>query len=61
MAVENGVMKLKRFQIMNATSSELASSSYVPAAGELIGEVDTGKLKMGNGVNRYSELPYVGA
>lgn len=61
MAINNGVLTLKLFQIRHATSSELASSSYVPAEGELIGEVDTGKLKLGNGVKRYSELPYVGA
>lgn len=61
MAINNGVLTLKKFQIRHATSSELANSSYVPAEGELIGEVDTGKLKLGNGVKRYSELPYVGA
>ena len=48
-------------QMKRGTKLILEASDYVPAEGEPIVELDTGKLKIGNGTAKYSALPYVGA
>ena len=44
-------------QIKRGTQAALEASTYVPAAGELVGAKDTGLVKMGDGVKKWSELP----
>ena len=41
------------------TAAEWASKNPILAEGEIGAEIDTGLLKMGDGVNRYSELDYI--
>lgn len=47
-------------QFLRGTQSQLQSSQQVFAAGQPIFESDTGQLKIGNGVNNFAGLPYVG-
>ena len=44
-------------QIKRGTQAALEASSYIPAAGELVGAKDTGLLKMGDGVSTWELLP----
>ena len=44
-------------QHKRAMAAVLANSDYVPAAGEIIGAVDTGEMRFGDGVHTWSELP----
>ena len=48
----SGTLQLKR-----ATAAVLATSDYVPAAGEIIGSTDTGEIKFGDGIHTWSQLP----
>lgn len=47
-------------QFLRGTSSQLQSSNQVFAAGQPIFESDSGQLKIGNGTDIFSDLPYVG-
>ena len=44
-------------QHKRATAAVLAASDYVPKAGEIIGAIDTGEMKFGDGVKTWPELP----
>ena len=49
------IIKLRR-----GTASQWASANPIISVGELVIETDTGKFKIGNGTNSYSQLPYGG-
>lgn len=54
----NGVMGISgAIQLKRGTIAALTASSYVPAAGELVGATDTGELRMGDGVHTWAQLP----
>ena len=44
-------------QIKRGMEAALLASTYIPAAGELVGAKDTGLVKMGDGIRKWSELP----
>ena len=44
-------------QHKRGTSAILATSGYVPAAGEIIIATDTGEMRAGDGVNTWANLP----
>lgn len=48
-------------QLLRGIKSTLESSQTVFSDGQPIFEKDTGQLKIGNGVDTFSSLPYVGA
>jgi len=50
---------MPRVQQKRGTASALASVNPTPAAGEIIWESDTNKLKVGDGTTAYNSLPYV--
>lgn len=50
-----------RFRVRGGTAANLAAVNEVPLARELIVETDTGKMKLGDGMASYLQLPYVGA
>ena len=45
-------------KVRRGTAAQWTSSNPVLAAGEPGHELDTGKLKVGNGTSTWSELPY---
>lgn len=47
-------------QFLRGTQSQLQSSQQIFAAGQPIFESDTSRLKIGNGINNFAGLPYVG-
>lgn len=47
-------------QFLRGTKSTLASSNQIFLAGQPVFESDSGQLKIGDGVNSFSNLPYVG-
>ena len=47
-------------QFLRGTQSQLQSNQQIFAAGQPIFESDTGQLKIGNGINNFAGLPYVG-
>ncbi len=54
----NGILTITGpVQIKRGTSSVLATSTYVPAPGELMGATDTGELRIGDGTHTWSGLP----
>lgn len=56
--INNNIMTFSgTLQHKRATAAVLASSDYVPAAGEIIGATDTGVIKFGDGIHTWSELP----
>lgn len=48
-----------RFTLRGGTAADLATVNEIPLGRELIVEVDTKKLKLGDGVTRYNVLPYL--
>lgn len=48
-------------QFLRGTSSQLQSSNQIFAAGQPVFESDSGQLKIGDGLNTFANLPYVGA
>ena len=48
-----------RFLTRGGTAANLATVNAVPLARELVVETDTGKVKLGDGVTPYNELPYI--
>lgn len=54
-----------RFQVRRGTAADLAAVNEVPLDGELVEESDQGtvdgrrKLKLGDGVKHYNDLPYI--
>ena len=53
-----GIMSFSgAIQHKRGTSTALAASGYVPAAGEIIIATDTGEIRAGDGVNTWANLP----
>lgn len=48
-----------RFTLRGGTAADLATVNEIPLGRELIVEVDTQKLKLGDGITRYNDLPYL--
>lgn len=51
---------MTRIQVRRDTSSNWTTNNPTPASGEMCYETDTGKLKIGNGTDTYTNLPYIG-
>lgn len=49
-----------QIQLRRGTAAEWYSVNPVLAQGELLLELDTGRLKIGNGTGRWNDLPYAG-
>jgi hypothetical protein len=49
-----------QIQLRRGTAAEWSSVNPVLAQGELLLELDTGRLKVGNGIGRWNDLPYAG-
>lgn len=61
MAIENGVLKPTGvIQLRGGTAAVLAAENPLLARREIVVEVDTGKIKIGNGTDSWNALPYVG-
>ncbi len=59
--IENGVLKPdSSFQLKGGTYEALTAENPLLARRELCIEIDTGKMKVGNGTDYYNSLPYVG-
>lgn len=48
-----------RVQFKRMTRQQWQTSSYIAAEGEMVFETDTGFVKIGDGINRYSQLRYL--
>ena len=58
--VENGILKPDGvIQLKGGTKEVLKALNPLPARRELIIELDTGRIKAGDGVHRWNELGYV--
>lgn len=51
---------MTRIQVRRDTATNWTTNNPTPASGEMCYETDTGKLKIGNGTDTYTNLPYVG-
>ena len=51
----------KTIQLKRGTAAILASVNPKPARGETIVEIDTGKMKVGDGTKSWNDLPYTDA
>ena len=59
--VESETLKLTGvIQLRGGTASVLSSVNPLPARREIMVEVDTGKVKVGDGISYWNDLPYVG-
>ena len=47
------------FKQRRGTSAALAAANETPAAGQIIYETDTNRIKVGNGITPYNSLPYL--
>lgn len=47
-------------QIKRGTKSALATNNLTLLAGQPCFETDTGQMKVGNGINKWNDLPYIG-
>ena len=58
MAINDGSLVISGpIQHKRATSVILATSGYVPAAGEIVIATDTGEIRAGDGINTWANLP----
>ena len=59
--IENGVLKPNGVvQLKGGTYAALSAENSLLAVRELCIEIDTGKIKAGNGTDYYNDLPYAG-
>ena len=59
--IENGILKPSGvIQLRGGLSSVLKKVNPLPARRELMVEIDTGKIKVGDGTHRWNELTYSG-
>lgn len=57
--IQNGVLNLDgAIQLRGGTYENLAAANPLLAAREIMVETDTGKLKVGDGVNNWNDLEY---
>ena len=61
MAIENGILKPTGvIQLKGGTYTALSTENPLLARREIAVEIDTGKIKVGNGTSYYNDLPYAG-
>ena len=61
MAIENGILKPSGvIQLRGGTYAALSAENPLLARREIAVEIDTGKIKVGNGTDRWNALPYAG-
>ncbi len=61
MTVDNGILKPSGvIQLRGGSQQVLHDVNPLVAARELVVELDTGRVKAGDGVHRWNDLPYVG-
>ena len=61
MAVDNGILKPSGvIQLRGGTRQVLHDVNPLLASREIVIELDTGRLKAGDGIHRWNELPYAG-
>lgn len=61
MAIESGVLKPSgAIQLKGGTYEALSAGNPLLARREICVEIDTGKVKVGNGTDRWNTLPYAG-
>ena len=61
MAVDNGILKPSGvIQLRGGTKQVLHEVNPLLASREIVIETDTGRLKAGDGIHRWNELPYAG-
>ena len=61
MAIENGVLRATGVvQLKGGTYAALSRENPLLARRELCVEIDTSKIKVGNGTDYYNDLPYAG-
>ena len=53
----NNVLSITGAVQHKRAAAVLATSSYVPKSGEIIGATDTGEMKFGDGTHTWAELP----
>jgi len=59
--IENGILKPSGFiQLRGGTYEALSEANPLLARREIMVELDTGKIKVGDGVNYWNDLPYAG-
>ena len=57
--MSNNVMNLNGpVQLKGGTAAALAAANPLLAQREIAVEIDTGKIKVGNGINYWNDLPY---
>ena len=57
--IENGVLKPSGvIQLRGGTSEVLSEVNPLPERREIMCEVDTGRIKVGNGIHTWNDLPY---
>lgn len=55
---EEGVMAITgTVQHRRGAEAELMKSGYIPEAGEIVIATDTGRIKAGNGIHTWAQLP----
>lgn len=60
MLIENGIFKPSGvIQLRGGTCEALRTVNPLPLSRELMIEIDTGRVKVGDGVRNWNELPYV--
>lgn len=59
--IENNTLKLDGvIQLRGGFSSVLSTVNPLPARREIMVEIDTGKIKVGDGTHKWNDLPYSG-
>lgn len=59
--IENGVLKpTGAVQLKGGTYAVMSAENPLLARREIAVEIDTGKIKVGNGTDNYNDLPYAG-
>lgn len=51
---------LQTIQFKRGTTAKLAAWTVIPKAGEPIFDTELNKLKIGDGIHLYADLPYIG-
>ena len=59
--IENGILKIDgTIKLRGGTYTALSTANPLLAAREIMVEVDTGKIKVGDGVHNWNDLSYAG-
>ena len=61
MSIDNGILELSGpIQLHGGTAANLTTANPLSARREIVVEVDTGRIKVGDGIRKWNELPYLG-